>query len=123
MKEAGNEMKSAAVPRNITFLRPIIDCETQCSGKVSVFRRFNEIREELIEASEHEDIEFTINSSARFGNKMRKYYLMLSEIDAVNKSLQKKGRTLADCLIDLDCPIEAVELKRNNASTHLFGCN
>eukprot|EP00171_Calliarthron_tuberculosum_P000224 IDg224t1 len=87
-----------------------------------MLRRFSRIREELIEASEHPDADFTINDTAAFARKVQKYHGMLSEIDQVTEWLQQKGRTLAACRTDLNTLMEAVEEERTMPSSPLYGC-
>ena len=89
---------------------------------MNLLKRFNEIRAELIDASEHRDAEFTVNSSEGFGKKCQRYHRMLSEIDVVTKVLQTSGRTLGDCRADLNMLLNAVKEERENPNSHLFGC-
>lgn len=52
MKSEKTKLKSATLLRNLTEQKPIIGIDTCRSGKVSMLRRFREIREELSEAQE-----------------------------------------------------------------------
>ena len=122
MKDVKGKLKSAAVLRNLAELNPILDYETRWSGKVNVLKRFSEIRAELIDASEHRDADFTVNSSESFARKCQRYYRMLSEIDVVTEILQTSGRTLSDCRADLSVLLNAVKEDRENPNSDLFGC-
>ena len=122
MKEVKSKSKSAAVLRNLTELHPVLDNETRWSGKVLMLKRFIEIRSEIIEASEHEDSEFYVNTSPIFAARTSRHYRMLREIDAVTKSLQIRGRTLAECRGDIDTLIEAVREEKSKPGSDLFGC-
>ncbi len=108
MREVKPKLKSSAELRNLIDLSPVIDNETMWSGKVKVLRRFQEIPEELIEAHEHPDADFTINTSLSFAGKCEKYRRMLAELYIVTNMLQTRGRTLAECERDLDTLIDAV---------------
>ena len=52
-----------------------------------MLRRFNSILEELLEASEHPDSNFSVNASPAFASKVRYYADMLGEVDVVTKGL------------------------------------
>ena len=84
--------------------------------------RYMKIRDELLEASNHPDSEYTVNSSAGFLAKTKRYYEMLAEIDVVANSLQKSGKTLASCRVDLDTLIDAVQDEKNRRGSVLYGC-
>lgn len=58
MKDIKFKSKSAAVLRNLTELRPIMDNATMWSGKVAMLARFNEIRNEIIDAADDPDSDF-----------------------------------------------------------------
>ncbi len=49
MKEVKTKSKSAAILRNLTELRPILDNATQWCGKVTMLKRFLDVREEIFE--------------------------------------------------------------------------
>ena len=66
MKEVKTKSKSAAILRNLTELLPVLDNTTRWSGKVTMLKRFLDVREEIIEASEHADASFYANSSPTF---------------------------------------------------------
>ena len=121
-KDVKGKLKSVAVLRNLTELNPILDNETRWSGKMNLLKRFNEVRAELIDASEHRDTEFTVNSSEGFAQKCQRYHRMLSEVDVVTKVLQTSGRTLGDCSADLSTLLNAVKEERENPNSDLFGC-
>jgi len=108
MKEAKTKLKSAAVLRNLTKLRPILYNKTRWSGKHDMLARFLKIRSELIEASQHDDANITISSELAYGQKVSKFKEMLSEINIATKMLQKKDATLSECRYVLDTLIESV---------------
>ncbi len=122
MREVKPKLKSSAELRNLIDLSPVIDNETMWSGKVKVLRRFQEIPEELIEAHEHPDADFTINTSLSFAGKCEKYRRMLAELYIVTNMLQTRGRTLAECERDLDTLIDAVNEERSNRSFYFLKC-
>ena len=122
MREVKSKLKSAAVLRNLTELHPVLDNATRSSGKVAMLCRYTKIHDEILEASNHPDSEFTVNSSAVFVAKTKKYYEMLAEIDVVTKSFQERGRTLASCRADLDTIFDAVQDEKNRRGSSLYGC-
>ena len=70
MHEVKKKVENAAAFRNLTDLRPTLDCETRWPGKVDLPRRSREIRSEFIDTSEHFDAEFAVNSSSSLGRKV-----------------------------------------------------
>ena len=60
-------------------------------------RRIEQIRDDLIEASENEECDLLVDSSPVFANKIRQYACILKESNNVTKSLQSDGHRLADC--------------------------
>lgn len=120
--EAKYRLQNAVVLRNLTYLKPVIHNQTLWSGKAAILTRFTCIRAELIEASIDANSEMTVDSTSYFGNKVEKYSKMLNVINAVCKYLQKKGQTLAVCHDDLDIIIQAVEEKKNSASSVSHCC-
>ncbi len=87
MKQVKTRLKNAAVLRNLCDLNAIIGNSTRWSSKFAMLKRFLEIRNELIDACEHPDADFMVNATDEFSTKTQKYYLMLSEIDVVTKSI------------------------------------
>ena len=112
MRTAKIKLRNAALLRNLTDLRPIMNNETRWSGKVLMLKRFLRIREELIEASNDLHGDIPINISSSFTSQTRKYQAMLSEIDVVTARWQTYGITLKHCRGALDTLIDAVEEER-----------
>jgi len=112
MKAAKPKLKSAAVLRNLTKLRPILYNKTRWSGKHDMLARFVKIRSELIEASQHDDANIIISSELAYDQKVSKFEEMLSEINIATKMLQKKDATLSECRYVLDTLIESVNEER-----------
>ncbi len=122
MKAVKTRLKSTAVLRNLTELVYVLDNDTMWSSKVGLLKRFTEIREQLIQASEHEDADIFVNSTPSFARKATRFYEMLSEIDVVTRAMQTKGRTLVEYREDLDVLIEAVDSDNKNSASRLYGC-
>ncbi len=72
-------------------------------------RRIEQIRDDLIEASENEECDLLVDSSPVFANKIRQYACILEENNNVTKSLQSDGHRLADCRYNFDFLNEGVE--------------
>ena len=78
-------LKIAAVLRNITDLMPVIPGETRWSGRYEILELFAHIRDELLEAANHEDGTMHVDDSSRFLGYVRKYSRMPGEINVVKK--------------------------------------
>ena len=87
-----------------------------------MLKQFLDVREEIIEASEHTDACFYVNYSPTFAARANRHLRQLKEIDTVTKSLQVRGRTLAECKIDIDTLVHAVGEEKSKAGFNLFGC-
>lgn len=90
MKSIKSKVKSASVWQNLAELKPAMNNETRWSGKVAMLHRFNEMYDEILEASAHDDEDFAVNQSVTLVQQTEKYYNMLAEVDMVAKSLQRK---------------------------------
>lgn len=101
MRDA-RRLKNVAVLRNICDSNPVLPNETRWSGKYELLQRFYRIRDELIEASEHDDANILIDSSSSFFINVRRHCHILAEINVVAKSLQQRSRTLFECLSDVE---------------------
>ena len=55
------KLKNAAVLRNLTALAPTLPSDTRWSGDYETLKRFSEIRDDIIEASEHPDSNISVN--------------------------------------------------------------
>ncbi len=64
MREAKTRLKNATVLRNITRLKPKLDNDTRWSGKYEVLRRFELMRNDSVEASQHSDCNLTVHDSS-----------------------------------------------------------
>lgn len=73
-----------------------------------MLKRFVDIRDSLLEVSEHEHGEMVVDSSPRLVTRCRKYVKMLTELDVVVKSLQTRGHSLQKCRGDLNVLIDTV---------------
>eukprot|EP00171_Calliarthron_tuberculosum_P023317 IDg23317t1 len=122
MKAAKSKLKNAAVLRNLTDLRPIMNNVTRWSSTFEMLRRFGRIHDELIVASQNEESDIPIDCSVQFANKTVKYCSMLKEINHVTKRLQTRAYTLASCRADLDTLIEVVSQAKNNPMSPFYGC-
>ena len=87
-----------------------------------MLERFMEIRSEIIEAIERDYSEFYANKSPIFAARTSQQYRMLRETDAVIKSLQVSGRTIAECSGYIEKLIQAVREEKSKAVSDLFGC-
>ena len=87
-----------------------------------MLRRCTKIHDELLEASNHPESEFTVNSSVVIVAKTKKYYEIHAEIDVVTKLLQERRKTLASNHADLDTLIDAVQDEKNRRGSSLYGC-
>eukprot|EP00171_Calliarthron_tuberculosum_P001364 IDg1364t1 len=109
-----------AMVKNSVELSRVID---KVHRKLYMLRRFIRIRDELCEAADCENTELPMDKSIRFENRVLKYRDMLSEIDIITISLQKRGYSLAQCRDDLDDLIAYVEQERSVVGSKMFQCN
>ena len=116
-------LKNAAILRNITDLKPVLPNETRWSGKFEMLKRFHRIRNDLLEASRHEDSSLIKDNSPRLASRVRRYRDMLGEINVVTKSLQTRGLKINECRDDIATLIQAVSSDKNNPGTALYNCN
>jgi len=122
MKAAKTKLKSAAILRNITTLKPILYNKTRWSGKYEMIARFTKIRSQLIEASQDDDADIPMPAHLAYGTTVSKYEDMLSEIQVATKLLQKKESTLSESRYILDSLMETVSEDRNKAGTKFYKC-
>ena len=111
---SARKLKNSAILRNLTDLAPVVHNQTRGSSHVVMLQRFIEIRQSLMETSEHEDGDMDMNGSVMLLHRCQKYAKMLNEINVVSKSLQLKGHSLERCKDVLDALIETVEQENRN---------
>lgn len=71
MVQCKHRLRNATLMRNLIDLRPVIHNQARYSGKLYMPERFLQIRDELIEISEDERSELTVNSSHALKNKLQ----------------------------------------------------
>ncbi len=86
-------------------------------------RRFEKIRDELVEVATDSEFNLPVKGGERFASKVRKYMKMLGEIDFITCSLQTKGHTMAKCREDLNILIDSVRQNRTRRNSDLYQCN
>ena len=80
------------------------------------------MRDDLIDASEHEDAHIPINSSPEFCSKTERYERAMNIINQATVALQERFLTLSNGRDVLDTLIESVHEERSNPSSDLYRC-
>ena len=112
---------NAALLRNVTDLKPVLDNKTRWSGKYSMVDRYCQIYEEIVQASQEDNASIEISEAASIA-KARKVRNMLAEINVVTVALQESMVSLAQGRRYLDELIRQVN-KGKLVKTHaLYQC-
>lgn len=111
MKYARVKLKNAAVLRNITDLRPIMNNDTRWSGKHDILLRLKSISEELTPIATTTIVTY---------KWMKQKSLRRSQRDTWKCCL--KLISLASCRGDLDALMEVIEFARTNVVSLLNSC-
>lgn len=122
MANCRRRLRNRAMLRNLTELTPITPNATRWSGICRMMNRFLEIRDDLLLVADQDGATITIDRSAAFEARVKRFATMLSEIDVVTLELQKHGATISDCRLAIDMLIEEVREGRNNQSSSMYGC-
>ena len=121
MTSIKSKNSNAAILRNLTDLRPVLDNKTRWSGKFFMVQRYCRIYDEIVAASLEDDSSINISSIASF-SRARKLMGMLEEINSVTTALQEQHLSLGEgrkFLNELSRQIS----KHSNTNSHvLFGC-
>ena len=112
---------NAALLRNITELRPVLDNKTRWSGKFSMVDRYCRIYDDILKASQEENASIDISRVASF-TKARKVQLMLGEINEVTKALQESKLSLCQGRKFLEDLSRQVNRKKNDPMHALYQC-
>ncbi len=73
MKGARKKIKNAPIIRNLTELRPVMNCPTPWTGKFDMLSKFETLRSDLIEVSQHEDADLKIEETIHFAAKVNTF--------------------------------------------------
>jgi len=87
-----------------------------------MLRQFRLMREDLIEASEHEEANIPIDKTPRMATKSERYERMMKFINFATVSLQKRSLTLAEGRDILDALLESVAEDKSNPASDLWRC-
>ncbi len=85
MREVSSILKSA----DLTDLGPICNNKTHRFEKVTVLKRFTQMREDQVKGSENTDENIVVSMAPPFARRTGVYHQLLSEIDVITQSLQK----------------------------------
>ncbi len=102
MLEFKSKNKNRTMLKTLAKLGPILDSKTRWNGKYLMLKRFLEIREKMIEVSDQQYSNISIDRSLYFKNKVEKFVSQLSEINSVSLDLQTSGQSLSDCYQAVD---------------------
>ena len=121
MSSIKTKNSNAALLRNVTELKPVLDNKTRWSGKFYMVERYCRIYEDIIKASHHDHSSIDITELAPIA-RAKKVQSMLAEIDAVTKALQESKLPLAHGRKYLDDLSRQVHRNKNNPTHALFEC-
>jgi hypothetical protein len=122
---AKQKLRNAAVLRNITDLRPVLENKTRWSGKVAMLARFVRLRDDLVKAADHGDtdgLDQVLDRSSTFLSNTIKYEQWMSCINTITKKLQEKCLSLAKAHHLLDILESEVNSRKDKQQDKLFGC-
>ena len=102
-------IKNSACLRLGTELKAVLGGRTKWTGWMYMMDRFVKIRDKLITASHHEDVNIPIDSSLLFEKKAIKWAKMLDDVKFTVVSLQNRLLTLKECRELLDMFIREAE--------------
>jgi hypothetical protein len=122
---AKQKLRNAAVLRNITDLRPVLENKTRWSGKVAMLTRFIRFRQYLIEAADHKEadgLDKVLDRSGEFLFNAQKYEQWLSCINTITKKLQEACLPLSTAHHLMDFLESEVVNRKNKESDALSGC-
>ena len=125
MKKIKGSVKNSAAFRKLTDLRPVLYNATRWSGKLHVLTRFLHVRDQIIDLSLEEGVDFEMPTSVvgnAFRNAAKEYESQLAYINAVAVKLQERGLKLSDAQELLDCLSDDVVEYSEQEDHPLFGC-
>jgi hypothetical protein len=123
MKAAKQKLKNAALLRNLTDLKPKMHNKTRWSGKYAMLERWGTLRDDLIEAENHQDlVGLNVNSTIGFQTRVSGYTSYLREINEVTLFLQLRCLTLAEARMALDLLTNKVIQGRNMVGNTFYKC-
>ena len=121
MKSARSS-KNAAMPRNLTDLRPFLPNDTRWSGKQEILERYGKFFTQLEKASMNYDSNIELNTALRFTLKVEKCSKMLQEINLITKVHQGSSCTPMRCAEYKEALLESIETDKDDRCSKLYGC-
>ena len=121
-KDIKGSLKNMAVLRKLTIYVPVLYNKTRWSGKYYMFRQYMRMKNELNEANDDEESEFTYDNRAAFRNKIEKYTNIMKAINIPTKHLQTKLLPLSDCRLHLDMLLDDIQEQKHDTEKDLYNC-
>ena len=87
-----------------------------------MLKRCVHTRDRLLVVADRDSASITIDRSSEFEIKVKEFSLMLSEIDAVIKELQKRITSLLHCRCAVNLLNYSVNEGKNDPSSPFYGC-
>ena len=81
MRDCKGKLRNRAILRNLSALSPILPNETRWYGMYRMLRRFNQLRNTIIQVSRTEGARVSVNASQLFYNRSRQYENILAQIN------------------------------------------
>eukprot|EP00171_Calliarthron_tuberculosum_P001491 IDg1491t1 len=122
MSSCHRKLRDRAMLRNLTSLAPVLHNKTRWSSKYIMIKRFNEIRDSIIEVANTEGATVAVERSPIFYRKSKRYEKQLQVIDQCTLELQKRGSTVSDCRFSLDVLMQSIDSYKQDASSPLYNC-
>jgi hypothetical protein len=122
---AKQKLRNAAVLRNITDLRPILENKTHWSGKVAMIARFIRIRDDLMKAADHEGAEGldkVLDQTTLFLSKAKIYEQWMTCINTITKKLQEHCLPLTKAHHLLDILEKEIVSWKDKQNDPLYEC-
>jgi hypothetical protein len=122
---AKQKLRNAALLRNITDLRPILENKTWWSGKAAMLVRFIRLRDKLIEAADNKEsdgLDNVLDRSTGFLSKTQKYEKWMSCINTITLKLQERCLPLSKAHHLMEFLESEIASRREKEFDQLNGC-
>ena len=116
------EPENAAVLRNLSTLKPIMNNNSRWSGKHDVLKRFIKIREDLIKTADDDNTTLEVNSTVGFLNKVKRHHKALARVHIATKEMQTQFHSLSSFNADLDLLLEDISSNKTEFGHDLYQC-
>jgi hypothetical protein len=117
MLNVRNSIKNSALLRNVTALKPKIDCETRWSAKVQMAERFVTLRPFLLQIAQDPNSTLTFNETSGFLKEVNMSLQWMKEVNVVTVALQKDCIQLSICMQMIEKLDSKIKKYKNRPAT------